>query len=271
MTDLTEYYEIIHHSSPKLMYCEHFDEKSEKWDFSRHSHPYIELIFFLEGKAYLEVGGQTLKTTLYDTSVYPAQMEHMDGMSSERSREIICLWVDIPELVLPEPIILHEHGGILKSMFQTIYTLGNAPDQVPRQIEYALKVLLMEVLHEAYQGDENPDRANAVVPYIQEHFTEKITLEELARLENISVSYLTRRFKETTGVTIISYINSLRVERAKELLLMTDLTITEIADQVGFESSKYFHRVFKKETGESPSSFRKTYREAEYNPNGAEV
>lgn len=257
--NLEEYFEVIHKSSPVIRYCEHFDEDSDKWDFSRHSHPYIELIFFLEGKADLEVGGQTLKTTLYDTLVYPAGMEHLDGLSPERTREIICLWVDIPQLVLPEPIILHERRGILKSLFQMIYTIGSDRDLHPYRMEYALKLLLMEVLTEAYGTSQKEHRSYAVIPYIAEHYTEKITLEELAALEHVSVSYLTRRFKEMTGMTIVSYIHHLRVEKAKELLLTTSLTASEIGYQVGFDSPKYFHRVFRKETGEAPSSFRKAY------------
>lgn len=254
-----DYCEIIQKSSPKLMYCEHFDEDSDKWDFSRHSHPYIELIFFLEGKADLEVGGQTLKTTLYDTLVYPAGMLHRDGLSPERTREIICLWVDIPQLVLTQPIILHERRGTLKSLFQLVYRFGKEEENDPYRIEYALKLLLTEVMFEAFRASGNETRPNAVVPYILEHYTEKITLEELAFLEHISVSYLARRFKETTGMTIISYIHHLRIEKARELLISSSLTASEISYMVGFDSPKYFHRIFKKETGESPAQFRRTY------------
>ena len=62
-----------------------------------------------------------------------------------------------------------------------------------------------------------------------------------------------------TGTTVVCYVNRLRVEAAKRLLIATDGNAAEIAWQVGFESPKYFHRVFKAETGESPTSFRKAY------------
>lgn len=61
-------------------------------------------------------------------------------------------------------------------------------------------------------------------------------------------------------MTVVSYINHLRIEAAKQLLASTDSSASEIAWQVGFESPKYFHRIFKAETGESPSAFRRAYQ-----------
>lgn len=52
-----EYCEIIHQSSPVLRFCERFDESSDKWNLKKHSHPYIELIYYMEEKAGLEAGG----------------------------------------------------------------------------------------------------------------------------------------------------------------------------------------------------------------------
>lgn len=257
---LEEYYEAIYQSHPVLRYCERFDETSSKWNFEKHSHPYIELIFFLEGKAGVEVDGFYLDTSLYDTIVYPAGCVHHDGRRGERRREIICLWVDAPEVKLEQPILLHERSRLLRELFKLIYAEGRQKEPDKYILEYLLKLLLTLVVRQTEQGMDSDALMREVIPYIHEHFSERITLDDLAGLQHISKSYLARRFKQYTDMTAVSYINHVRVEAAKDLLIASDYNTSEISYQVGFESPKYFHRVFKGETGESPSAFRKAFR-----------
>lgn len=85
-------------------------------------------------------------------------------------------------------------------------------------------------------------------------------------MEHISKSYLSRQFKRQTGMTVIGYVNRLRVEAAKRLLTGSELRVDEIAYQVGFESPKYFYRVFKAAAGASPAAFRKSYTSERTDP-----
>ena len=206
-----------------------------------------------------------MRTTLFDTVVYPAGCMHMDGQSADRKREIICFWIDIPELVLPRPILLHGKGTVLQTLFRMLYQEGKREElgesRVPYQVEYMIKLLLIQIIREAVEYGQDEKKVSTVLTYIGDHYTGQITLDELAALEHISVSYLSRRFKEATGMTVITYVNHLRIRRAKELLIATGLNASEIAYQVGFDSPKYFHRVFKKETGEAPAAFRRAYTE----------
>lgn len=252
--------EIIRNSRPILRYCERFSEGSEKWDMTKHAHPFIELIYYMDGRAALEVGGRRVDASIFDTLVYPANCAHFDALSGERRREIICLWVELPELVFERPLLLHEQGGMLRELFKMIHAEGSKRESDPYIVEYLLKLLLTAIVRQAESADD-PDRfLREVIPYIHEHFAEKLTLEALASLAHISVSYLTRKFRQYTGTTVVCYVNRLRVEAAKRLLIATDGNAAEIAWQVGFESPKYFHRVFKVETGESPTTFRRAYQ-----------
>ena len=257
---LEEYCEIIQHSHPVLRYCERFDQNSSKWNFSRHSHPYIEMIYFLEGKAGLDVEGTRLNASMYDTLVYPAACEHQDGMNFEMDCEIICFWVDIPELVLDGPILMHERNRNVRDLFLFIYEEQHRENPLPYLIENAIRMLLMSVLRDRSEIPDIEQFLNQIIPFIDRHYEKRITLEELARRVHISKSYLTRRFRQYTGTTIITYINKRRVEAAKALLIESEETTAEIAYRVGFESPKYFHRVFKKEVGISPAGFRKVYK-----------
>lgn len=95
-----------------------------------------------------------------------------------------------------------------------------------------------------------------VFSYINEHFAEKITLEELAKESSLSRTYLSRYFKELTGQTLFSYIQQTRLQYASYLLQTSKKTITEIAVESGFGNLSYFNRVFKKTYGRAPGKFR---------------
>ncbi len=96
----------------------------------------------------------------------------------------------------------------------------------------------------------------AVAEYVERHLHEEITLERLAETVHFSTSYLSAKFKEKWGISLMKYVNLLRVEKAKELLLTTEEPISEIALSVGFKSLHYFSRFFKQKTGKSPNAYR---------------
>lgn len=83
------------------------------------------------------------------------------------------------------------------------------------------------------------------------------TLADYARGAGISENYLSRLVKQSTGRSVGAWIDILRIQRAKRLLSSTSLPIIDIAASVGVEDQSYFSRLFKKETGMTPSAFRK--------------
>ena len=92
--------------------------------------------------------------------------------------------------------------------------------------------------------------------YIQEHIHERIFLQDIADTFGISPNYLSQLFKKNMDVGISEYITARKIDESKKLLRETNLKIYEISDQLGFESSFYFSKVFKKITGLSPKDFR---------------
>ena len=101
-------------------------------------------------------------------------------------------------------------------------------------------------------------RLRPVISYIDEHFREKIYIEELSAMINVSPDYFTKMFKESIGKTPIDYINGMRVNSAMELLCTTDMSMTEIADAIGFCNPNYFHKIFKQYMLTSPLAYRKS-------------
>jgi two-component system response regulator YesN len=92
--------------------------------------------------------------------------------------------------------------------------------------------------------------------YIAEHMNEDLSLAKLAEKVYFNPSYLSRLFKQNTGINLLSYINEVRLERAKELLKNNDLKIYEIAIAVGYESASYFTQFFKRTLKISPQEYR---------------
>lgn len=91
---------------------------------------------------------------------------------------------------------------------------------------------------------------------IQEHLWDKLTPTLIAEELEMNLSYLCREFKKNTGKTIGEYINERKISEAKRLLRATDQSLVEISDTLGFSSQSYFHRVFKKMTGVTPTEYR---------------
>jgi len=96
--------------------------------------------------------------------------------------------------------------------------------------------------------------------YLASHMAEDVTLDALAGVAGLSTFHFARQFKQSTGLPPHAYLRRLRCGRAKDLLIATDLSITEIAAKVGYETPQAFARMFRAETGASPSDYRRGRR-----------
>lgn len=96
-----------------------------------------------------------------------------------------------------------------------------------------------------------------ILDYITKHYSEKINTAYLSFLFHLNEQYFCRMFKKETGMSFTSYLNMLRIEKAVIFLENTDLNITEIAENVGFDGSNYFSRVFKNYMHMTPREYKK--------------
>ena len=111
-------------------------------------------------------------------------------------------------------------------------------------------------LKRANAKKHHEDVVEQVKRYIQEHLGDDTSLDALADLVNLSPEYLLRLFKKSEKVTILQYINDLKIIKAKKMISDGDLQIKDIATKLGFTSSGYFGRFFKSKTGMSPQNYR---------------
>jgi two-component system response regulator YesN len=108
----------------------------------------------------------------------------------------------------------------------------------------------------------NIDYSNHIVKatkeYLENHYDQDISLEDVAEQVNISPQYFSKLIKKTTGYNFIDWLSMLRVKKAKELLTNSNLTVKEVCFMVGYKDPNYFSRIFKKRIGITPSEYIKT-------------
>ena len=146
-----------------------------------------------------------------------------------------------------------------------IYTLASSSDYIrDMRINGKLNDLLTLLMESSWhQGNSSnaPKKMDIslVKSFLDEHYSEKLSLESVASHFFIDKHYLARLFKEQYGVTLVTYLQQVRITHAKRMLRFTDKSIEEIGLECGIGELNYFSRVFKKLEGVSPSEFRRVW------------
>lgn len=125
-------------------------------------------------------------------------------------------------------------------------------------IAYFIDNSVVEKVH--LSSSSSVELINSIVGYIENHLSENISIEQLAKLCHFHPNYFIRFFKKHMGSSPKHYINKIKLEKAKSLLSASDMNITEIAMETGFSDIFYFSKIFKAYTGFSPSQFRNISR-----------
>ena len=146
-----------------------------------------------------------------------------------------------------------------------IYTLASSSDyirdmRINGKLNDLLTLLMESSWHrEAHTNAPKKMEISRVKSFLDEHYKEKLSLESVASHFFIDKHYLARLFKEQYGVTLVTYLQQVRITHAKRMLRFTDKSIEEIGLECGIGELNYFSRVFKKLEGVSPSEFRSVW------------
>lgn len=122
--------------------------------------------------------------------------------------------------------------------------------------EIITAIFLQRIPKPAQPNKRQSKDISLAVEYIHNNYNNQMTLDEIARQVNYSQYHFIRLFKQETGLSPFEYLTKYRLDRAKELLNTTQLSITEICLQCGFQNNSHFATVFKRNTGHSPSVYR---------------
>ncbi len=189
------------------------------------------------------------KTLTGTRSLYQVLRHYLIKMSGSFTLLGSCSWV------------FHENGAILPliTRMQREYN-----DKKPGYLEI-LRGNLIELMIQTLRGMEpklpRADRiCDSVIQFVNDRYAQNISLSELAAELNYSLPYISRKFKEDTGMTFSDYLQRVRVEQSCRLLANTEKSILEIAQLVGYADTKFFNFVFKKHRNMTPRAFRKLTR-----------
>ena len=149
-----------------------------------------------------------------------------------------------------DPVVIHA----LSDMYaQKVFAAKNRRNlqTMSEEMIYGYHKVIQEALRENYS---KPIRKAA--NYIKLHLGEKLALSDIAEVARLAPNYLPRAFKTETGMTVTEYISKKRCEIAAELLLGTNLSVSEISDHVGYLDNNYFVKIFRSQYGTTPTKYR---------------
>lgn len=236
-----------------------------------HWHEHLELLYFARGGRDVIVDGKIYSASAGDLIIVNGGQIHsfVDNGSDagyfciliypEFFRDIDFAGTQLATFVQKDALV----GKCIDELYKEASESGLGSDMMMKSVAYRLIAHLersyaVEHLSERDQAKKAAtlSRLNTVLSYVAENYNRSLTTRDLAAILYVSEGYFCRFFKSATGKSAVEYINEYRIKRAVALLENTDLGLSEIAEQVGFEDANYFSRAFRKVKGESPTSYR---------------
>lgn len=243
------------------------------WHSTEHIHHFTELFYVLNGKGYFLVENEKLPVAENDMVIVNPNVSHTEMGNSEDPLEYIVL--GISGLAFKDETLdtaynysLHNFRSCKDDFLFYLKTLVREAVQKEEGYETIcqnlLESLVLNLIRRTHKkvaltpSKKVTKECRFVEQYIEEHFTENITLQKLSELTYLNKYYLVHSFKEYNGTSPINYLINKRISESKHLLETTNHSVAKIAAMVGFSSQSYFSQVFKRETNMTPNEWRKT-------------
>ena len=226
-----------------------------------------EFVYVRSGYGEIMIEGRQISVGAGDFICFRPKSEHSLWLDKEPYMDFFLVHFspvsdEAKELVAQIPDLVHlADRHLIESLMKRIYDEGQRVRYLGalRQ-ELTLMQIICEILTRLHR-EQNPTgaiRVGRVLEYIHENPCREYTLEELLRVADIKKTVFLQSFKEVTGTTPIQYVNALRLDTARDLLLESDLSVAQIAERCGFGDPFYFSRSFKKKYSVSPQKYRAT-------------
>ena len=242
------------------------------WQWKRKAPiPNFDLLYIWSGKGNLRLNGKDYP--LQRGTCFLFRPGDWTTATQDPANPLVITYIHFD--VTGEPEIIPNHHRILQDRihFESLlsqYVRLFLVDTYGAEMEgkLILKQLMIHLLRadqqeETQQKEEGEELQSQILytirevaNYVQQHPGENHTVESLAARANFSPRYFSKKFKEIMGQTIQSYIVETRIKRAEHLLHYTGMSVTEVADALGYNNIHFFSRQFKAYTGKSPSEIR---------------
>ncbi|WP_213514181.1 response regulator [Paenibacillus montaniterrae] len=181
-----------------------------------------------------------------------ASLQQYEGLTVHMLKNAIVELIGMLTVALYDEGILFEDLQLRQQWHKEIDRIHHLNDY----IDYMSELMLQACQVLANRGSHKHQRTvDFMKRYVQEHYSEDFTLDDIADKVFLTRNYLSQLFKQVTGENYNSYITRIRMEKAKEMMLSGKYKLYEISQMVGYKNNAYFSQQFKKYTGKSPSEF----------------
>ena len=240
------------------------------WHSVPHTHNHMELFFIVGGKGQFLIDDRLHPVNVNNLVIINPNVTHTEVSLNAQPLEYIVLGVEGIALANSETssgqfsILDHyesaEVAGCLRNILREMEQKNTGYEDVCQAFMEILIIRLMRITALSVPTEPHTISTNrqcaAVRRYIDLHFKEALTLEQLAEEGHMNKYYLSHAFKREYGVSPINYMISKRIEESKYLLAETDLSMSQIAQLLGFSSLSYFSQVFHRTQSISPKEYR---------------
>lgn len=244
------------------------------WHSVPHTHNHMELFFIVGGKGQFLINDQLHPVDANNLVIINPNILHTEVSLNAQPLEYIVLGIEGVELAASSTSdvqfnILDRHesveiSGCLRNILREMEQKNTGYEDVCQAFMEILIIRLMRTTTLAVPAEPLAISTNrqcaAVRRYIDLHFKEALTLEQLAEEGHMNKYYLSHAFKREYGISPINYMISKRIEESKYLLAETDLSLSQIAQLLGFSSLSYFSQVFRRSQEVSPKEYRNSLR-----------
>ncbi|MEP7269698.1 MAG: AraC family transcriptional regulator [Saprospiraceae bacterium] len=247
-----------------------------------HFHPEIELVYIKTGSAKRHIGNHISEYINGDLVLLGPNLPHYgftERLIGHRSEIVIQMkpeflgntFFEIPEMKEIQNLFIKASSGIVFTGHTKDF-IGHQLDALAEKESFEkliglLKVFRALAISEEYEllntsrpslvfKKQDNDKIERVYDYVRTHFTETISLEDISDVVSMEVPSFCRYFKRVTGKTFTEFVNDFRVTHACKLLSESDLPVSAICFESGFNNSSHFNRLFKATTGKTPLEYR---------------
>lgn len=260
-------------------------------DIGLHQHEFLELVYITKGRAmhtingvgtivkkgdyfivnygsahkYTLIGNESfdLINVLFKPELIDKSLKHCRSFSDLINHYLIRISYTSLEKK-PTDVIFHDNDLTIYELIARMQREYNS--KKPGYVEL-LRCLLIEIIictmrtiSKSQEKFIENDFSSRIKEYIEKNYMKPITLNDMSKELNFTPSYISRKFKQETGLTFIEYIQRKRMEQSGRLIANTDKKISEIAELAGYRDIKFFNKIFKKQWGMTPNKFRQIYR-----------
>jgi AraC-like DNA-binding protein/mannose-6-phosphate isomerase-like protein (cupin superfamily) len=281
----TAYNEVINYENPfmsvRIFDQRHLKDGGTKW----HYHKELEILVIEEGLLEIQIEDDIYNVREGDVVIIGAKQLHRDRVFEKHGLSYIVFQFDIEPYLenstLPyyravsdpgfalhklnyifqenEAVRSHVRGSVRDILREVREKQTGYEIAVSMQIKSIILALLRHDNRRLLQMKEYGEllRLKPVLDYVEAHLEDKIQVEDVSKIANVSYYYFVKYFKKVMGMSFLEYVNYKKIKKAERILLTQDVSVSQAADSIGMPNMAHFYKVFRKYNNCSPNEYRK--------------